>query len=60
LELRESVLLCFLLIGDAQLLAILFRSLVVGHMEILGIDDRDREARMVVRTKGRVFEGLIE
>ena len=34
--------------------------MILDHMEIVDIDDGDQEARMVVRTMGRVFEGLIE
>ena len=34
--------------------------MILDHMEIVELDDRDQEARMVVRTMGRVFEGLIK
>ena len=33
---------------------------ILDHMEIVELDDRDQEARMVARTMGRVFEGLIK
>jgi hypothetical protein len=34
--------------------------MILDHMEIVELDDRDQEARMVARTMGRVFEGLIK
>ena len=34
--------------------------MILDHMKIVGIDDRDQEARMVVRTMGQVFAGLID
>ena len=33
---------------------------LLDHMEIAGVDDRDQQARTVVRTMGRFFESLIE
>lgn len=32
--------------------------MVLDHMNVTGADDRDREARFVVRAVGRAIEGL--
>ena len=34
--------------------------MLLDHMEIAGVDDRDQQARLVVRTMGRFFGSLIE
>jgi hypothetical protein len=34
--------------------------MVLEHMEIVDTNDRDQEARMIIRTLGRVIEGLVE